>query len=187
MRTALCLICALGLAAPLAAQERGLTAPADALAGPRLQARFELEQPLLRLRMAQPLSATAGPSALAPDIQTLRLLGDYQFSTLRLGDTGGLRLTGGVLLSLRQAGAQGGFADAAGLPLAGTGYAGVGYASGSMRADGGWGVSADLGFTALGFGNARLDRGSAGSTRLDASSRDIRLQPMIRLGVNMAF
>lgn len=186
MRTALCLICALGLAAPLAAQERGLTAPADALAGPRLLARFELEQPLLRLRMAQPLSATAGPAALAPAIQTLRLLGDYQFSTLRLGDTGGLRLTGGVLLSLRQAGGLGANADA-GLPLAGTGYAGVGYASASMRADGGWGVSADLGVTALGFGNARLDRGGAGSPVLDAASRDIRLQPMIRLGVNMAF
>lgn len=180
MRTALCLICALGLAAPLAAQERGLTAPADALAGPRLLARFELEQPLLRLRMAQPLSATA------PNIQTLRLLGDYQFSTLRLGDTGGLRLTGGVLLSLRQPGGLGANADA-GLPLAGTGYAGVGYASASMRADGGWGVSADLGVTALGFGNARLDRGGASSPVLDAANRDIRLQPMIRLGVNMAF
>ncbi|MDT7837512.1 hypothetical protein [Aquabacterium sp. OR-4] len=183
MRTAFSLICVLGLSSPLAAQDHGLTAPADALAGPRLQARFELEQPLLRLRMTQPLSASIGPA-----LQTLRLLGDYQFSTLRLGDTGGLRVTGGVLLNLRQPGTLGGHAEAgAALPLSGAGYAGVGYASASTHADGGWGVSADLGVTALGFGHARLDRSGAGSLVLDAASRDIRLQPMIRLGVNMAF
>lgn len=186
MRTALCLICTLGLAAPLAAQERGLTAPANALTAPRLQARLELDQPLLMLRATQPLSATAMSGA-----QTLRLLGDYQFSTLRLGDTGGLRLTGGLLINLRPAslaGNLGGATDAsAGQALSGTGYAGVGYASGSARADGGWGFSADLGLAAQGFGNAPLGRASNAGFTLEAAGRDLRLQPMIRLGVNMAF
>ncbi|MEK8053472.1 hypothetical protein AACH10_24660 [Ideonella sp. DXS22W] len=189
MRTALCLICTLGLAAPLAAQERGLTAPADALGGPRLQARLELDQPALwMLRATQPLSVASMGGGNA---QTLRLLGDYQFSTLRLGDTGGLRVTGGLLINLRPAslaGNLGGATDAtAGQAVSGTGYAGVGYASGSARADGGWGFSADLGLAAQGFGNAPLGRsGNAGFT-LEAAGRDIRLQPMIRLGVNMAF
>lgn len=186
MRTALCLICTLGLAAPLAAQERGLTAPADALAAPRLQARFELDQPLLMLRATQPLSAAALSNA-----QTLRLLGDYQFSTLRLGETGGLRLTGGLLINLRPAGLAGNLGGAtdglASATLTGTGYAGVGYASGTTRADGGWGFSADLGLAAQGFGNAPLGRANSAGFTLDAAGRDLRLQPMIRLGVNMAF
>ena len=185
MRTALCLICTLGLTAPLAAQEQGLTAPANALAAPRLQARFELDQPLLMMRATQPLSAAA-----LNGVQTLRLLGDYQFSTLRLGDTGGLRLTGGLLINLRQAALTGnlsGATDGSGQSLSGTGYAGVGYASGSTRADGGWGFSADLGLAAQGFGNAPLGRSSNAGFTLDAAGRDLRLQPMIRLGVNMAF
>lgn len=188
MRTALCLICTLGLAAPLAAQEQGLTAPAHALVGPRLQARFEFDQPLLLLKAVQPLSA---PITANGGAQTLRLLGDYQFSTLRLGDTGGLRVTGGLLINLRPAslaGNLGGATDAtAGQSVSGTGYAGVGYASGSARADGGWGFSADLGLAAQGFGNAPLGRNGSTGFTLDAAGRDIRLQPMIRLGVNMAF
>lgn len=168
MRKPLLVILGLALAAPLAAQDRGLTATADALGGPRWQARFEQDLPLTSL---------LGPGRPAPLLGsmtgTLRLLGDYQFNLLRLGDTGGLRLTGGVLINLRPA--QGGGFDAGAMAQGAVGYAGVGYAFGSQR---GWGFSADLGLTGLGLGTA----GGAGG-----ASTELRGQPMIRLGVNMAF
>ncbi len=154
------------------AQTRGLTAAPDALGGPVWQARFE--------RDAGPLSVGRGLGTWlvpAPTTHSVRLLGDYQFSTLRLGDTGGLRLTGGLLINLRQ--------SSTGLltsgQLSAQPYAGVGYASGSL--DGRWGFSADLGLAANGPGPLRLDRPalSLGSDGLP------RLLPMLRLGMTLAF
>ena len=180
MRKTLWVIAGLTMAAPLAAQDRGLTATADALGGPRWQAHFERELPLMSLGQVQawPLLGSMPP--------TLRLLGDYQFSALRLGDTGGLRLTGGLLINLRQTASTGAGVDAfSALPYSGFGYAGVGYAFGSRA---GWGFSADLGLTALGFGNTSPERGTVGNLGLDnAAPRDFRPQPVIRLGVSMAF
>lgn len=154
------------------AQTRGLTAAPDALGGPVWQARFE--------RDASPLAVGRGLGTWlvpSPPTHSLRLLGDYQFSTLRLGDTGGLRLTGGLLINLRQ--------STTGLltngPLSAQPYAGVGYATGSL--DGRWGFSADLGLAANGLGPLRLDRPalSLGSDGLP------RLLPMVRLGMTLAF
>ena len=154
------------------AQTRGLTAAPDALGGPVWQARFE--------RDASPLPALRGLGTWltpAAPTQSLRLLGDYQFSALRLGDTGGLRLTGGLLINLRP--------SASGLlttgQLSAQPYAGVGYASGSL--DGRWGFSADLGLAANGLGPLRLDRPglSLGNDGLP------RLLPMLRLGMTLAF
>ena len=107
------------------------------------------------------------------------MFGDYQFSSLRLGDTGGLRLTGGLLINLRTGLSIGSSADnATALP-----YAGIGYSSGSNRGE--WGFSADLGLAAPGLASWRLDRliGGGGLT-VDGA---IRLQPMVRLGMNVAF
>ncbi len=137
------------------AQTRGLTTAADALGGPAWQARFERDTSAL-----PPVRSLATWLAPTVPVQSLRLLGDYQFGALRLGDTGGLRLTGGLLINLRP--------TATGL-LTGAGlsahpYAGVGYASGSL--DGSWGFSADLG--------------------LGATSQP-RLQPMMRLGMTLSF
>ncbi len=181
MRNILIVICGLAIGVQVAAQQRGLTATADALGGPRWQARFERDFPLLSL-------SQGGTAPLLGSMPaTLRLLGDYQFSTLRLGDTGGFRLTGGVLLNLRQTAPTGIGGDAgSALPYAGIGYAGVGYAAGSSR--GGWGFSADLGLAGLRFGGTNQDRGMPGSLSVDGiGARDIRLQPMIRLGVSMSF
>lgn len=156
-------------------QAQGLTPARDALGGPFWQARFERDS--VSLLAERGLGAPLAPIG---QVQHLRLLGDYQFRTLRLGDTGGLRLTGGLLIQLRPP--QSGM-PANDLPSA-LPYAGVGYASG--RGDGAWGFSADLGLAALGLGSLRLDRlvNGGGSLSVDGS---LRLLPMIRLGVSLAF
>jgi hypothetical protein len=160
------------------AQDRGLLAPAMALGGEFWQARFERD--LNSSASAQRAMTSLLPTASA---QTVRLLGDYQFSRLRLGDTGGLRLTGGVLINLRAASSVSnsviGVDNASALP-----YAGVGYASASQRGE--WGFSADLGLAAQGLGSIRLDRLLNGSGGLGADGA-IRLQPLIRLGMSLAF
>ena len=168
MRKTLLVILGLAFGAPSMAQDRGLTATAEALGGPRWQTRFESELPLLSLGQGRP------EPLLGTMPGTLRLLGDYQFNLLRLGETGGLRLTGGVLISLRPS--QGSTAqDQRVLAQGAMGYAGVGYAFGSQR---GWGFTADLGLTGLALGNGAGDAGPP---------RELRGQPVIRLGVNMAF
>lgn len=183
-KIAITVLCATSLACPWAqAQTRGLTTAPNALGGPIWQARFERDASALPARSAaSPLgSASAWLMADRP-MQSLRLLGDYQFDTLRLGQTGGLRLTGGLLINLRQA--AGGMLISS---LSAQPYAGVGYASGSF--DGRWGFSADLGVAAAGPALLRLDRpvgsiGNMGNASLDGLPR---LLPMLRLGMSLAF
>lgn len=156
----------------VSAQAQGLIPAADALGGPQWQARFERDQ--LSLWPERGLTALMLPDS---QLQRLRLLGDYQFNTLRLGDTGGLRLTGGLLINLRSSNGGQVQIDANGaLP-----YAGIGYASSAWN--GQWGFSADLGLTAQGLGPARIDR----LLGLRAAEGGLRLLPMLRLGVNLAF
>ena len=159
-------------------QDRGLLTPVDALGGASWQTRFVRDS-------TSPASERGLLSLGLPTVsqQTLRLMGDYQFSTFRLGDTGGLRLTGGLLINLRatsNVNGGGSTGDSAGaLP-----YAGIGYSSGGNR--GAWGFSADLGLAAQGLGPARLDRllGGAGSLGVDVQAR---LLPVLRLGMSVAF
>ena len=164
------------LAAAASAQNAGLTAPSNGLGGAFWQARVERDSFLL----------TPVPGTLAlnlPAVQSLRLLGDYQLSNLRLGNTGGLRLTGGVLINLRAL-SQATPSTATGDGSSALPYAGVGYASGSARGE--WGFSADLGLAAQGLSSLRLDRlfNGAGGVGLDTG---FKLQPMIRLGMSVAF
>ena len=154
------------------AQTRGLTAAPDALGGPVWQARFERD--IIPLNVGSGWVTWLAPS---PPTHSLRLLGDYQFSTLRLGDTGGLRLTGGLLLNL-QPPSSGRLGSTS---LSAQPYAGVGYASGSQ--DGRWGFSADLGLAANGPGLLRPDK-AAGSLGTDGLPR---LLPLVRLGMTLAF
>ncbi len=171
------MICVLSLlASAVSAQDRGLLAPVNGLGGAFWQARFERD-------LGSPTSAPGAMTLPLPTAgtQTLRLLGDYQFSTLRLGDTGGLRLTGGVLINLRAissaSGSLIGSDNANALP-----YAGVGYAS--QRGE--WGFSADLGLAAQGLSSVRLDRLLSGGSALGTDGA-IRLQPVVRLGMSLAF
>lgn len=157
------------------AQNRGLLPAADALGGAYWQGRFEAstpDSPRSILALGLPASPT----------QTLRLLSDYQLSAMRLGNTGGLRLTGGLLINLRNPSSTGVAENLGALP-----YAGIGYSSGDLRGD--WALSADFGLAAPGLSPARMDRlfgpgGSSSGLGLDASAR---LLPMVRLGMTLAF
>ena len=162
------------------AQDRGLLTPTDALGGSSWQTRFERDS-----RSPVPERGLLSLGLPTVSQQTLRLMGDYQFSTFRLGNTGGLRLTGGLLINLRATTNVNG--SGSGSPGDGTTalpYAGIGYASGDSR--GAWGFSADLGLAAQGLGPARLDRllGGAGSLGGDVQAR---LLPVLRLGMSVAF
>ena len=168
-----------------AAQDGGLVSPPGGLGGALgsvsgrafWQTRFERDS-LLPSATGTNVGVLLGlPSQAA---QTLRLISDYQFSTLRLGQTGSLRLSGGLLINLRPATVPGSSGDtSSALP-----YAGIGYASGNLRGD--WGFSADLGLAAQGLGSARLDRLFNGNGALSVDG-SLRLLPVLRLGVNMAF
>ena len=166
------------LAMPAPAQDRGLALASNALGGAQWQARFERD-PLPTWGQEQSRSPSLWlPSAQA---QTLRLLGDYQLNRLRLGDTGGLRLTGGLLVNLRPGSTPTTLStnDTTALP-----YAGIGWAGGSPQ--GAWGFSADLGLAAQGLGSLRLDRLVNGGNGLSVEGAP-RLLPMVRLGMTLAF
>jgi hypothetical protein len=162
------------------AQGAGLNPSAAALSSARWQARLERE-----LQPAAALAARAGTPLwlLGQPAQNLRLLGDVQFTALRLGATGGLRLTGGLLLNQHMPASGRLGSDATAGAWSGSGYAGFGYASGSASGD--WGFSADLGLTGLRFGEAGAS--ALSQTQGLRDLRDARLQPVLRLGVNLSF
>jgi hypothetical protein len=141
------------------------------------------------------------------------LLGDYYFarSIRGAGSGGGFRATSGVFLGSRSsssllssAPAQGlsgrafnvdrrsinglsvgSSADAGSDPSA-VPYLGLGYTG--MAGKGGWGFSADLGVMALSPGSAvKLGRVFIGGQSLDDALRDMRLSPMLQLGVSYSF
>lgn len=166
------LAAAAGVMPSAVAQTQGLTAAPHALGGPVWRTRFERDANAL-----PPLRGLGVWLAPVSPQHSLRLLGDYQFSALRLGDTGGLRLTGGLLINLRQA-SPGLLSSAS---LSAQPYAGVGYASASL--DGHWGFSADLGLATQALGLLRQDR-TANALGADGTPR---LLPMVRLGMTLAF
>lgn len=186
---------AAALAAPSqACANQGLIATAGDWLWPQLQARIALQTAAL-----SPLghgSLTEGTFA-SRSLQGGSLLGDYVFATQGFGS---FRATSGVLLG-SQGGAptlfsspaarlgvtvlEGGFAgaatDASTLP-----YLGLGYSSATL-----WrsvALSADLGLVAgrpAGLGG--LGRAVLGNQALDAAVRDLRLAPVVQLGVRYSF
>jgi len=137
---------------------------------------------------------------------SLSLFGDYYLSRSLAGavSAGGVRATGGVILGPRSlalsglsgAGNGGNFSigsrlfgavpmpysndnagDTAALPYLGLGYTGL-----SARI--GWSFSADLGLIAQNPGNVvRLGRGQS----LDDAVRELRLAPVLQVGVSYSF
>ncbi len=176
MKSPSSLVLVLALAAvPLMAQADGLTAPADGLGGPRWQARFELDTTLARG------GAAAFGLGQVSGLQTARLLGDYRFDALRFGQTGGLRLTSGLLLNQR-VGPLGADVDARNAWP----YFGVGLSGNGARGD--WGFQADFGLAAQSLGSAvRLGRVLNGGLSVGDAVRDMRLQPVVRLGMTYSF
>ena len=177
---------------------QGLSVDADRLDWPQWQARLQMA--------TEPLAPTLGSfegASLRP--RSAALFGDYYVARPYIGQAGGLRVTSGLVLGTRgavfgpgQATPAGSFAVSAqarpnlgstwGDPSAdGTlawPYLGIGYSDISVR--GGWGFSADLGLAAQSFGLFRTAR-SLGNQSLDDVVRDMRLTPVLQLGVSYRF
>lgn len=189
---------ALLAAAPAWAQGSLSLTGSDAAArfGPRFQARIGINA-----------SQSADAANTAWQQQGGVVLGDYYFSRARLGIgdvSGGFRATSGLLLGQRSL-ALGTPALAAGQgfnltlvrqtrsaqptgaslnePWATVPYLGVGWSGVSAR--GGWGLTADFGFAARGNSGHGLRVGN--TQQLDDLLRELRLTPVLQLGVSYAF
>lgn len=173
---------------------------------PRWQGRLSLAtaRPLLA---ADPLRAEGPGSRLAG----ATVLGDYYFtrSLPSLGDSGGFRATSGIflgtrfgsLLSTAPGTGLGGRSfsmdrrPVGGLLLPGVAdpasdgavpYVGIGYTG--LPSHGGWGFSADVGVMALNpDARVKLGRPAGGGQSLDDVLRDLRLSPLVQLGVSYSF
>ncbi len=184
-------------AAAAPAWAEGLTLDDNALFGPRLRARIGLNTSA---------ALTEGGNASWQQ-QAGVVLGDYYFSRTRLGQgqiSSGFRATSGVLLGQRSlALGTPAFSNGPGLglttlrqsrlalpglevaaePWTAVPYVGIGWSGASLR--GGWGVSADFGFAARSYGSGGLR--ITGSQSLDDLLRELRLTPMVQVGVSYAF
>lgn len=152
-----------------------------------------------------PLGAPRWRSDLAPyersglNLPRLGLVGDFYFGSVEASpDHGGFRATSGLVVGMRpvnsNAGAdrrtlsiqgvtQGGepLIDASTVP-----YLGVGYSNAWPKS--GWRLSADLGLVSYSPGNATgIGRVLGGSQSLDDLVRDMRLAPVLQLGVSYSF
>jgi len=171
---------------------------------PRWQGRLSLASasPLLRVD-------TMNDDGSAAAIGGASLLSDYYFSRPRLQPTeaGGFRATSGVFLGTRStsllapapaAGFSGrafsvdrravpSFALASGdVSTDSAAYMGLGYSS--LRTRGGWGFSADVGVMALSPSSVvKLGRVVSGTQNLDDVLREMRLSPLLHLGVSYSF
>jgi hypothetical protein len=188
----------LAVTSAAAADGRGLVVDPDRLPWPSLQARLHLStEPLL------PSSSSIESAVSRP--RSAALFGDYYVSRPFLGNSGGMRLTSGLVTGPRGAvfgpgqttppGTFGisavsrGHAGATAADVNGDGnqtlpYLGIGYSGSSLR--GGWGFSADLGVAAQNGGNQRLMR-SLMSQSLDDTLRELRFTPVLQLGVSYRF
>jgi hypothetical protein len=156
------------------------------------------------------------PDAFNPDgglsVTGLSLISDYYFTHSLRGasDAGGFRATSGLLVGARSASflsplpgsgygsgrsfsvdrrSVGGFALVPSAEVSDSGavpYVGVGYTGLSIK--GGWGFSADVGVMALSPGSAvKLGRVFSGNQSLDDLLREMRLSPLVQVGVSYSF
>lgn len=182
--------------APLSAAAEGLRlgeATASSRIWPQWQARHTvLASPVM------PLSVWArlDPGTSSEGLRTSLLVGDYLFSqpNLTWWPSGGvLRASGGLVMSHRIGQGLRGPNVANGLAAPGLAqgtnalpYVGLGYGDGSVK--GGWSVSADIGLVAESASSlARTGRALLGSQNLDGALRELRLTPLLHLGVHYAF
>jgi hypothetical protein len=186
----------LAMASAVAADGRGLVVDPERLSWLSLQARLQLSTEALTPSLGSFDSVTLRPRSAA-------LFGDYYVSRPFFGNTGGMRLTSGVVtgprgavfgpgqatapgpfgISLAPRGAGPGFADN-GESTQTLPYLGIGYSGSSLR--GGLSFSADLGLTAQNGGNQRLVRSMVSQT-LDDTLRELRFTPVLQLGVSYRF
>ena len=206
--TSTALALALGLAAVLPAAANpagGLTADAESLAWGRMQTRIAYSA-------SPPWAASlASDGGAGLKVSGLALMGDVYLSPTRATALAGFRATSGLLMGTRTAlwgtrTASGGgllVVDRRSTALAAPGvhaaadlpddhsastmpYVGIGYSSLPSRA--GWSFTADLGMVSRAPGNVvRFGRVFSGNQNLDDVVRDLRLAPVLQLGVTYAF
>ena len=159
--------------------------------------------------------STSGPALgnNGLDVRSLSLMSDYYFARPSLGGqaAGGFRATSGLIFGARSSSALSGNTSQlagrafsvdhrhaawvsplapvdvqASTELATVPYVGVGYTGLSHK--GGWGFSADVGLVALSPRSAvKLGRVLGGGQSLDEVLRDMRLSPLVQLGVSYSF
>lgn len=189
------------------AEGEGLSARADRVPWARFQTRIAYAPgaPGWRADLA-PLERSG------LQVGSVGLLGDVYFgssSAPRAASLGGFRATSGVLIGARSAwlgavstpsngvlasdrrlfGASANpftYPADSGVDNATVPYIGIGYSNPSTKS--GWHFSADLGVVSQSPGNAvRFGRVFAGSQSLDEVVRDMRLAPVVQLGVSYSF
>jgi hypothetical protein len=185
-----------------AAEGDGLTANPDNLSWTRWQGRVSLGGSLPPWHADLVNGETMGLK-----VDSVSLMGDYYLSRSLVGhgSNTGFRTTGGVIYGPRaqltgsrpMIGSQrsafsverhpvgavdgtDGSSDIATLP-----YLGIGYTGASLK--GGWSFSADLGMLALSPGNSVKLGKVVGGTQLDDMLRDMRLAPVLQVGVSYSF
>jgi len=159
--------------------------------------------------------STSGPALgnNGLDVRSLSLMGDYFFAGPALGGraAGGFRATSGLIVGARSSSAlSGNTGNLAGrafnfdhrhaawvsplaqvdlqpsTEVAAVPYVGVGYTG--LANKGSWGFSADVGLVALSPRSAvKLGRLLGGAQSLDEVLRDMRLSPLVQLGVSYSF
>ena len=187
--------------AGLAWADGGLSVDADQVPWPKLQARIALAP-------SAPLPLSTDLASSAYSLQGGRVLGDYYFagSPLPGGFSGGFRATSGLLMGSRGASLAMPSVPRSGLSLsvsqqgiaspsdAGAAtdnghavpYLGVGYTGLSLK--GGWGFTADVGLMALNPSSGlRLRSVAAGNQSLDDVLHDLRITPVLQLGLSYSF
>jgi hypothetical protein len=151
-----------------------------------------------------------GVEGAANKLSSASLMGDYYFGRSLFsgpGGLGGFRATSGLVIGQRgvlstgQPGLGAGSSFSIGSRLFGQApapypaepnidntampYLGVGYTGLSVRS--GWSFSADLGMVAQSPGSARFGRSLGSSQSLDDAVREMRLSPLLQLGVSYSF
>lgn len=188
-----------------AAEGAGLAVHSGELLWPRWQGRLFVDTatPVWR-------SDLANGSGGGLKVRGLALMGDYYFATLPLGDrgAGGFRATSGLWLGSQRAAFPAMPPDGAPAPSLidrhdhlrfGSGeapdaatdtqpipYVGIGYSGLTGRS--GWGFAADVGVMALGSGaGLRPGSGQDSGQNADDLLRDLRMTPVIKLGISYSF
>ena len=191
------------VATPTAAADgEGLTLSPDQAPWPRWQGRIALG--------SSGASGHADADSSNTRLSNATVMGDYYFSPSFAGPTvaGGFRATSGLIVGPRSQFATGqsnpvtGNAFSIGSRMLGSSalpaanepaadvatlpYLGVGYTGLSTRS--GWSFSADLGLVSQSPGNAvKLGHTFSGGQGLDDLAREMRLAPLLQLGVSYAF
>lgn len=147
----------------------GLATPDDRVVWPQWQARMTINA--VQLAPVSLIERSA--------VSSSAVMGDYYFDApgLRLpASMGGVRATGGLMTGLR--------APLTGAPADTVPYLGVGYTGLALK--GGWGVTADLGLALDGL-PGRSGHAPFGNQGFDGALRELRLSPVLQLGVRYAF